>query len=100
MIFLDEPLFKSHSLQVLTENGSDENTQKHILAVLDLQKKYDIMKKSIPYYHRCCICSCYTDKRKVCIPCGHTQYCDKCIDEIQNCRLCEKDIISVIKTLS
>jgi len=94
----------------------------NMLVELDLQKKYDKLlnekehlnttnmllnekiirlekqlKDSIPEEHRCCICFGYTDKKKVCVPCGHAQYCSKCVDELSECALCRKTITSVIK---
>ena len=93
-----------------------------MLVELDLQKKYDAilnekeqlkienitlkekmkalenqLKDSIPAEHRCCICFGYTDKKKVCVPCGHGQYCSKCIEELTECALCSKTITSIVK---
>jgi len=92
MVFLDKQSSAFDSLEIKKET-IEEN-------ILNLQKKYDILKESIPQCHRCCICFCYTNKNSVCVPCGHTQYCDKCFEEIKTCQLCKKDVISVVKLLS
>jgi hypothetical protein len=93
-----------------------------MLVELDLQQKYDTLlsekedlnttnsllkekiiklenqlKDSIPEEHRCCICFGFTDKKKLCVPCGHAQYCNKCIDELSECALCRISVTSVVK---
>lgn len=95
-----------------------------MLVELDLHKKYDTLlnkndqlntmfesleqkiktlenqlKDSMPEEHRCCICFCFTDKKKVCVPCGHAQYCNKCIDELSECALCRKTVTSLSNCL-
>lgn len=45
---------------------------------------------------QCCVCFHFTDKNKALIPCGHTQFCDKCIGILKKCPLCDKDISSIL----
>ena len=54
------------------------------------------LKNAIPLDNQCCICFGYTNKNKVCSPCGHRQYCDECIGKIKRCSLCQKDIDNII----
>lgn len=47
--------------------------------------------------HECCICLNYTSKSMLLVPCGHRQYCKKCIETINKCSLCNANIESKIK---
>lgn len=61
--------------------------------VSDLQIK---LKNAIPLENQCCICFSFTDKKKLIVPCGHTQYCDKCIFIIIDCGICRSKIDKII----
>ena len=52
---------------------------------------------AIPEQNRCCICFGYTDKKKVIVPCGHTQYCNTCINKLKQCALCNKNVNSIVE---
>lgn len=45
---------------------------------------------------QCCVCFHFTEKNKALIPCGHTQFCEKCIGTLKKCPLCEKEISSIL----
>ena len=51
----------------------------------------------IPDSEKCVICMAKTEKEKALVPCGHTQFCDKCIDDIKVCSLCRKKVTLVMK---
>lgn len=51
----------------------------------------------IPEGEQCIICFNRTMKDKALIPCGHTQYCNKCIIDIKTCSLCRKEVEKIIK---
>ncbi len=97
----------------------------NMLVELDLQKKYekllndkdtvdatnklleekikkleDQLKDSIPVEHQCCICFGFTDKKTICVPCGHAQYCSQCIKKLSKCAICRETVTSVVKTYS
>lgn len=97
----------------------------NMLVELDLQKKYEKLlkdkdaievtnklledkikklenqlKDSIPVEHQCCICFGYTDKKTICVPCGHAQYCCQCIKKLSKCAICRESVTSVVKTYS
>lgn len=54
------------------------------------------IKNAVPIENQCCICFGFTNKRKLLVPCGHTQFCDDCITKINKCSLCNKDIEQVV----
>jgi hypothetical protein len=45
---------------------------------------------------QCRVCSGFTEKKKALVPCGHTQFCDKCIKTLTKCPLCTTEISSVL----
>mgnify|MGYP006375016653 CR=1 FL=1 len=47
--------------------------------------------------HQCCVCFEPTSRNQVLSPCGHTQYCDTCIDKINVCALCRANITGRIR---
>ena len=51
----------------------------------------------IPDSEKCVVCFAKTEKKKVLVPCGHTQFCEKCINDIQECPLCRKKVDLVMK---
>ena len=50
----------------------------------------------IPEEEQCIICYKRTLRKKILIPCGHTQYCKDCITKIKTCSLCRKNISNII----
>ena len=50
----------------------------------------------IPDDEQCIICFEKTEKDKIIVPCGHRQYCVKCIYKIKSCSLCRQDIEKII----
>jgi len=100
-------LNKKYSIQLLVESDlqkkydalvkKNEQQQKTVESLeTKIEKLENQLKESIPEQHRCCICFGYTDKKKACVPCGHTQYCDNCIGELKKCAICRKDVTSSI----
>lgn len=63
-----------------------------------LTEKYKLLKLELEETKTIITCSiCAENKINICCnPCGHT-YCDKCINEINNCYLCRNEIKSFIK---
>lgn len=51
----------------------------------------------LPNDHQCCVCFNYTKKDMTLNPCGHSQYCESCIYQINKCSVCNVDIVSRIK---
>jgi len=45
---------------------------------------------------QCSVCFGYAEKNKALVPCGHTQFCDKCIRILTKCPLCDKNINSIL----
>ena len=62
-----------------------------------IQNMKNALETIIPLEYQCCICFNFTYKRIVLAPCGHTQYCEKCIAEINTCSLCNSTIKSKVK---
>jgi hypothetical protein len=73
---------------------SQNNIKKMEEHIVELTNK---LQETIPKEYQCCICFGFTDKKMLCSPCGHTQYCNKCIVDLKNCALCRKDIVNVVK---
>ena len=46
------------------------------------------LSELIPIENQCVICSRYTKKTNALVPCGHTQYCLRCIGSIKECSIC------------
>jgi hypothetical protein len=46
---------------------------------------------------QCVICFEPTERKQLCAPCGHTQYCDHCIGSIHECAICRTQIDKIIK---
>lgn len=63
-------------------------------------KTRDQLKDSIPEEYRCSICFGFTDKKTICVPCGHAQYCGTCIRNLLECSLCRRTVTSVVKTFN
>ena len=53
----------------------------------------------IPETEQCTICMRRAKKDKALVPCGHTQYCNKCITGLKEkeCPLCRAKVDMVIK---
>jgi hypothetical protein len=80
----------------LLKKNKDVNTSNMLLKE-KITKLEDQIKDSIPEEYRCCICFGFTDKKIICVPCGHAQYCGACIKNLDNCALCRKPVTSVVK---
>lgn len=84
-------------------NNNDEIDEINSLKneITRLQEENDLLEDRIrdiiPIEHQCCICFGYTHKKQVCAPCGHTQYCESCINRIEKCALCNTHITNIIK---
>jgi hypothetical protein len=44
----------------------------------------------------CVICFEHKSNNKALVPCGHTNYCNICIDKLENCAVCRGKITSVL----
>lgn len=55
------------------------------------------LKKAIPEKYQCVICFEFTEKTRILVPCGHTQYCLVCIESISTCSICRNKITNTIK---
>lgn len=58
---------------------------------------YIITKDIIKEEDQCCVCFKYTNKEYALIPCGHTQYCNTCINNIIDCAICRTPKTMFIK---
>ena len=57
-----------------------------------------INEEEIPDENKCVICFSRTQRKNVLVPCGHTQFCSKCVKEnMETCPLCRANIEKVIK---
>jgi hypothetical protein len=57
-----------------------------------------IKEEEIPDENKCVICFSRTQRKNVLVPCGHTQFCSKCVKEnMETCPLCRANIEKVIK---
>lgn len=70
----------------------NKNNEELLNEYTDLKK---ILTDTIPLENQCCICFGFTRKNKFLQPCGHTQYCNRCINEIKSCAVCESNIEQV-----
>ena len=70
-------------------NYTNQNTKSYIL-------KLKNMDDNISDEMRCIICFRKTEKDKILVPCGHRQYCKKCIYKIKNCSLCNQEVKQII----
>lgn len=57
---------------------------------------YRIAIDEIPEDKMCTICFKKTDRNKILVPCGHTQYCTKCIEKLTECSICRSAITNII----
>ena len=80
--------------QLVIENQKQlEQINKLSEEVAFLRRKEEL----IPSEYKCRMCFGFTDKKKILIPCGHTQYCNICITELTKCSLCGSNVNSVIE---
>nr|QDY52315.1 hypothetical protein 6_27 [Mimiviridae sp. ChoanoV1] len=57
-----------------------------------------IKEDDIPDENKCVVCFSKTERKNVLVPCGHTQFCSKCVKEnMETCPLCRANIEKVIK---
>jgi len=100
-------LNKKYSVQMLIESDLQKKYDLMIKKNEEMQKSKEVLEEKIKYLqnelieaipeqNRCCICFGYTHKKKACVPCGHMQYCDKCIGALKECALCKTKVGSVI----
>ncbi len=68
-----------------------ENKAQYMSLLYKLIEDTDVDEKD-----QCCVCFHFTEKNKALIPCGHTQFCEKCIGVLKKCPLCEKEISSIL----
>lgn len=68
-----------------------ENKTQYASLLYKLIEDTDVDEKD-----QCCVCFHFTEKNKALIPCGHTQFCEKCIGVLKKCPLCEKEISSIL----
>ena len=71
--------------------------------IIQLKLRIEDMKKKlseIPPDNMCVICNRYTKKCDVLVPCGHTQYCQRCVHIIKRCIVCRADVMQTIKILN
>ena len=91
---------KSSDLQNKYEKQLEENKILHDFLIEEKIISNELrenLKEAVPEKNQCCICFGYTDKKQSCVPCGHTQYCCKCIIKIKNCSICSAKIDQIIK---
>lgn len=75
------------------------NSNKNVIAINNNEtiNIYSLMDKDeIPVDKRCMICSGYTNKNQIIVPCGHRQFCTDCIGKFYQCPMCAKKIEKVI----
>lgn len=58
---------------------------------------YKVTDDEIADEDKCSICYNYTEKQNILVPCGHTQYCTKCITDLTKCAICRADVTQVMK---
>lgn len=101
-------IYKQYYMKFLTESKIQQkyNEQVNINKQLVLKVKslklkteelQNKLRDSVPLENQCCICFGYTEKKQLCVPCGHRQYCIDCIKKINVCSLCKANIDQVIK---
>jgi hypothetical protein len=73
-------------------HGSGRAGPQHCTHIFIIKSDADV-----PLEEQCVICYKRTTKSHLLVPCGHTQYCEKCINKIDKCSLCRVDIAQVIK---
>jgi hypothetical protein len=86
-------------LSIITELGKNHivitmHTEKHTQSATILYKL--IEETDVEEKDQCCVCFHFTEMNKALIPCGHTQFCEKCIGTLKICPLCEKEISSIL----
>lgn len=47
--------------------------------------------------NECAICFKITDRKRILIPCGHTKYCESCIQELKECSICKTQVNTIIR---
>ncbi len=82
-----EELGKNHIMITM----HTENKTQYASLLYKLIEDTDVDEKD-----QCCVCFHFTEKNKALIPCGHTQFCEKCIGTLKRCPLCEKEISSIL----
>ena len=85
-----------------TQNGSFILEQKGDYCIIKDGKStsfYKFIKEDeIPDENKCVVCFSRTLRKSALVPCGHTQFCQKCIkSNFENCPLCREKIEKVIK---
>jgi len=81
--------------EILTKQliESKNKIEEQFKEINDLKEQ---LKNNVPIQYQCCICFGFTNKEKIIIPCGHTNYCNSCIFKIHECALCKIKIDKVI----
>lgn len=83
--------YEASLLQIQDYQGEIERQQ------LEIDKLKRKLADAVPIDNQCCICYGYTEKHKACVPCGHRQYCDDCIESITQCSICRAEVQQVNK---
>jgi len=81
-----------------------ELSKNHIVITMHTEKKtqsatilYKLIENTdVDEKDQCCVCFHFTEKNKALIPRGHTQFCEKCIQGLKTCPLCEKEISRIL----
>ncbi len=55
-----------------------ENKKEHVSLLYKLIEDMDV-NTDVSRKDQCCVCLHFIEKNKALIPCGHTQFCEKCI---------------------
>jgi hypothetical protein len=59
------------------------------------------MSRIVPEDKRCIKCGEYTEKQYILVPCGHTNYCENCLDTYgrikKSCYICNQYVNDVIR---
>jgi len=58
--------------------------------IINNQSKINNIKINNIYFEKCIIC--YNNKSNIILPCTHHNFCFECIDKINKCPLCRKNI--------
>ena len=88
-------LTKIFSASIIPSHKSFEYNDPRDAEIQRLQK----LLQTFPENCRCILCSGYTDRRKVLVPCGHTLYCSVCIIQLKKCNICYAPIDHVINLI-
>lgn len=103
---ISNDIIDNNSINLINSNQMDKtkNNLNQIVNNIDTHIIGDIVflqltktKKQKKYNNNeCCICMEEIKQKIALIPCGHTQYCNKCIISIDKCSLCNKPINGVL----